>query len=101
MVKEKFLWTNHSKQKMMYYKLSPQMIKRVIRYPTRLEVGVIENGIAVMRTSLSKKYSEIWVMYIMINSQQLKIITVWRYPGKSQVNDPIPKEVLKDIRSML
>ena len=101
MIKEKFLWTNHSKKKMRYYRLSPQIVKRVIKYPTRTEQGVIDGGVAVMRPSQSKKYSEIWVMYIVLKSSQLKIITTWRYPGKSSENDPIPEEIMKEIKSIV
>ncbi len=31
----------------------------------------------------------------------IKVITAWRYPGKSPERDPIPSEVLKEIRSLL
>lgn len=101
MAKEKFLWTDHVHQKMQYYKLSPQIIKRVIRYPDRSEVGVIENGVAVMRVSSSKKYSEIWTMYVIPNSYQIRIITAWRYPARSSSRDPVPAEILQEIKTIL
>lgn len=33
--------------------------------------------------------------------KKIKIITAWRYPGRSPARDPIPAEVLKEIRSIL
>lgn len=33
--------------------------------------------------------------------KRIKIITAWRYPGKSPERDPIPQEVLREIQSIL
>ena len=33
----KYFWTKHSQYKMRHYGLSPQRIKRIIRYPARIE----------------------------------------------------------------
>ena len=35
------------------------------------------------------------------NSKQIKVITAWRYPGKSPVRDPIPAEILKEVRLLI
>lgn len=86
----KYEWTEHSKFKMAYYGLSAQRVLRVIRSPYRIEMGIVENTIAVMqpggnikkglakskwgKSSFSKEKgevsadekswsSEIWVMY--------------------------------------
>lgn len=68
----KYQWTNHVKDKMAYYRISPSMVKRVVRFPKRKEEGVAPNTVAVMfpRQSISrskgrtvKKTEEIWVMY--------------------------------------
>src|SRR3989344_3199938 len=68
----KYHWTNHVGQKMIYYGLSPDRVKRVIRSPHRSEKGIAPDTIAVMQAGtispakLDKSESwkeEIWVMY--------------------------------------
>jgi hypothetical protein len=106
---EKYLWTRHSKVKMRHYRLTESRIKRIIRHPTRLEEGVIEGAIAVMQPAGGSKYSEIWVMYIPIKKWSgvkgqvsgVKIITVWRYPGRAPERGPIPPEILREIKNIL
>jgi hypothetical protein len=58
--------------------------------------------------------SEIWAMYqiksdgkkaeagknLLNNQKQFKIISVWRYPGVSPARDPIPQEILEEIKSL-
>lgn len=97
---EKYFWTRHSQYKMRYYGLSPQRIKRVIRHPARTEEAIAPGLIAVMAPSDSKKYSEIWAMY-KLTKTQIKIITAWRYPGKSPARNPIPQEILDEIRALI
>ena len=183
---EKYLWTLHAQMKMRHYRLTESRVKRVIRHPARIEEGILENAIAVMqpadpvrsqprrdvgaagafgrRTSNGaggKKYSEIWVMYVLLvdagssalrfrnttrpssdglaqqeasrsgkaghhadsppdgfetavprphqssrfggftGRKKIKIITAWRYPGKSPTRDPIPQTILREVRSIL
>jgi len=94
---------------MQHYRLSESLIKRVIRYPTRIEEGIIENAIACMKPANSKKYSEIWAMYVITNPKnevkkqqsQIKVITAWRYPGKSPQRDPVPIEIINEARKIL
>ena len=62
---DKYIWTNHSKMKMRHYRLTESRIKRVIRHPTRVEEGILEGAIAAMQPAEGKKYSEIWVMYVL------------------------------------
>ena len=101
---EKYFWTKHSIYKMRHYGLSPQRIKRIIRYPARIEEAIVPNLIAVM---VPNKKQEIWTMYQIIKSKlknqnsKFKIITAWRYPGKSPARNPIPKEILEEIRSII
>lgn len=121
---DKYLWTKHSLYKMRHYGLSPQRIKRVIRHPARIEEAIVPGMIAVMQ---SDKKQEIWAMYKIINSKflpsgdlpkgdknlrprwislgpknsKLRIITAWRYPGKSPARNPIPQEVLDEIKSIV
>jgi len=112
---EKYHWTNHVMQKMMYYGLSADRVKRVIRAPQRAEEGIAENTIAVMQKAGSTKNpQEIWVMYAEKRDKQQEtrdkkkvvgknislvpglmshkkiIITAWRYPGVSPVRDRVP-----------
>ena len=98
--KEKYAWTRHSREKMRYYKLTESRVKRIIRHPARVEEGILEGAVACMQPSESKRYSEIWVMYVLKN-QQIKIITAWRYPGKAPERDPIPTHILQDIMSLI
>ena len=101
---EKYIWTHHSRMKMNYYRLTESRVKRIIRYPVRLEEGIFEGAIAAMSPADGKKYSEIWTLYLISKdkgSKKIKIITAWRYPGKSPARDPIPPEVLREIKSLL
>ena len=110
---EKYFWTNHVGRKMMFYGLSADRIKRVMRSPKRSEKGVAEGTIAVMcpvgvpasgghnKNKLWK--SEIWVMY-QAPSKRGKgrkiVITAWRYPGVSPIRDeiPIPIDILEELK---
>src|SRR3989344_5138082 len=118
---DKYFWTNHVGGKMLYYRLSPDRVKRVIRIPYRSEKGIAPDAIAVMQPGkispamLGKPDSwkeEIWVMYATakprVKSEKFKslnvlkkvIITAWRYPGKSPIRDqiPIPVNILKELK---
>jgi len=123
----KYQWTNHVKEKMMYYRLSPSLVKRVVRFPNRVEEGVAPKTVAVMqsRKSISrakgkegKKVEEIWVMYqsvgqrptdkseiqnlnFQIDSNKKRIISAWRYPGESPIGKkiPIPDDILAELES--
>lgn len=108
---DKYQWTSHSLFKMRYYGLSQQRIKRIIRHPGRTEEAIVPGMIAVMQPAglaspeLSakaggKRYSEIWAMY-KFNKNNFKIITAWRYPGKSPERNPIPKEILDEIKRLV
>lgn len=67
---------------------------------------------------------EVWVMYKLVSfkkqvnnkqekkieqnleilkssDKRIKIITAWRYPGMSSNRDPIPEEILNEIRNLL
>ncbi|MFZ5559404.1 MAG: hypothetical protein ACOZAL_01260 [Patescibacteria group bacterium] len=100
-------WTNHSRQKMKYYHLSEQRLKRVLNNPKRKELGIAPGTIAIMQPTGSKKHpTEIWLMYQIIKSKiknkklkRLRIITAWRYPAKSPIRGPIPipPEILEEL----
>jgi hypothetical protein len=100
---DKYYWTNHVGRKMMFYGLSADRIKRVMRSPKRSENGIAEGTIAVMQPTGSKKPSEVWVMYQAPSKRGKRrkiIITAWRYPGVSPVRDeiPIPIDILEELK---
>lgn len=109
----KYHWTNHVGQKMIYYGLSPDRVKRVMRSPKRSEKGVAPDTIAVMQpTGTPQKPTEIWVMYAEKKSRLSEkknfigkkkvVITAWRYPGISPIRDqiPIPADILEELKSI-
>lgn len=115
----KYHWTNHVAGKMVYYGLSADRVKRVMRNPHRSEKGIAPDTIAVMCPSRASASGgrlnkpgqpnwkeEIWVMYAVkglasktVNSKletvnfipkKKVIITAWRYPGVSKIREAIP-----------
>ncbi len=122
----KYHWTNHVQGKMLYYGLSADRVKRVMRNPHRSEKGIAPDTIAVMQPGklvAGKPGSwkeEIWVMYavkapapkLKTENWKLKtgtllprkrvIITAWRYPGKSPVREaiPIPNYILEELKNI-
>lgn len=96
---DKYLWTHHIKEKMRYYGLSEQRVKRVVRAPVRKEEGIAPKTVAVMQHYGNKKTpKEIWVMYQEVGEQK-RLISAWRYPGVSPARalPEIPDEVLDDL----
>ncbi|OGD32279.1 hypothetical protein A3C91_00790 [Candidatus Azambacteria bacterium RIFCSPHIGHO2_02_FULL_52_12] len=102
---KKYSWTMHVTGKMLYYGISEGLIRRVVRAPKRMEVGVAPGTVAVMQPTGTKHQKEVWVMYQKINSKlktqnaKIRIITAWRYPGKSPVRSaiPIPDDILAEL----
>ncbi len=97
---EKYVWTHHSRDKMRFYRLTESRIKRIIRHPARIEEGIIPRAIAVMSPAGGKRYSEIWAMYILVKSK-VKVITAWRYPSRAPEREPVPFEILREIKGFL
>ncbi|MDP3771869.1 MAG: hypothetical protein Q8Q94_00650 [bacterium] len=126
-IDERYMWTAHARQKMAFYRLTESRIKRIIRYPSRIEQGILETAVACMQPAApeakrplpfaktgssgfgrgSAKQSEIWVMYVVVparagtKGQGIKIITAWRYPGKSPERDPVPPLILEEVRRII
>ncbi|MDO8556841.1 MAG: hypothetical protein Q7R98_00020 [Candidatus Jorgensenbacteria bacterium] len=112
---DKYQWTTHAWEKMQHYQLPESRVKRVVRFPKRLEESVVPGTVSVMQPSSPSWKQEIWVMYKLVKSEgfapkitnfklpskRVKIITVWRYPGKSPERDPIPEDVLSEIQQLL
>ena len=97
----KYQWTVHVQDKMRYYGISESLIKRITRFPERKEEGIAPETTAAMKPTSSKK-QEVWVMYTEVGTKK-KIISAWRYPGKSPVGKkiPIPDEILQELESMV
>jgi len=92
---DRFEWTMHVVSKMKQYNLSENRVKRVINNPKRKEVGIAPGTIAVMQPNSSKHSYEFWAMYSRVAGsrsagQKIRIITAWKYPGKSPIKGPIP-----------
>lgn len=110
-----YLWTKHAEEKLKFYGLSKQRVVRVIRHPNRIEEAIVPECVAVMQPINKKHASEIWSMYVKkpklktkklkLNNQedQIKIISTWRYPGKSPVRGevPIPDDILEQLNTTL
>jgi len=102
---DKYLWTQHSRMKMRQYRLTESRIKRIIRHPARVEEGILEGAIACMQLAEGKKYSEIWTMYLLPETRdknkKIKVITAWRYPGRSPERDPVPAAILREVKNII
>ena len=102
-------WTKHAVQKMMFYGLSATKTKAILSRYDRMERGIADNTIAVMKKAGSKKNpQEIWVMYqdkeaVLDNIKPKKkiIIAAWRYPGVSKPKEriPIPKGIVAELEN--
>ena len=98
---------------MNYYRLSEARVKRVLNNPKRKELGIAPGTVAVMQPTSSKHSSEIWAMYQPVRDirsssvegqaqgkgEKIRVITAWRYPGKSPIRGPIPipEEILEEL----
>jgi hypothetical protein len=94
-------WTYHAHGKMRFYGLSESRVKRVLNSPKRIEEGIAPRTIAMMQAAGSVKHPyEIWVMLTDSRTER-KIISAWRYPGVTRAGEPLPPEILREIRSAL
>ncbi len=96
----RYSWTSHVFGKMLHYGIGEGRIRRIIRAPARVEEGVAENTIAAMQPTGVRGQHEMWVMY-KLEGGKIKVITAWRYPGKSSARDPIPKEILAEVHQLI
>ena len=82
---------------MSFYHLSKQRVQRVLHTPKRIEEGIAPNTIAIMQVAGSQKHPyEIWVM-LQETKTRRKIISAWRYPGRTKPGQPLPEEILREI----
>lgn len=94
------LWTNHAKGKLRFYKLSEQRVLRVLHSPSRIEEGIAPDTIAMMQVAGSQKHPyEIWAMIAETKARR-NIISVWKYPGRTKPGDPLPEEILRELRGL-
>ena len=103
---EKMHWTQHSKGKMRYWRLSERRVKRVLKNYDRRDLGIAPNTVAVMEiVGTKKRPTEIWAMYqktpknSKTKQRTIKIISAWRYPGRSPRGQPppIPEDTLWEL----
>ncbi len=104
-----YYWTQHSKTKMLQYRISEQKIKTILKNPARREEGIAPKTVAVMmRNDTPKRKEELWVMFqdarikneeSRMKKGRIKIISTWRYPGISPKNRPIyvPEDTLEEL----
>lgn len=98
---KRFHWTQHIKDKMLFYRISEQKIKTILNSNDRREEGVALNTVAVMkRNDTPKRKEEIWVMFQNKLGHKNIMISAWRYPGKSKPGKaiPIPEDILEEIK---
>ena len=104
---------------MLFYGISEQKIKTILKSPSRKEEGVAEKTFAVMkRNDTPKRKEELWVMYAAVgasskykvesrkvssNPKTMVMISTWRYPGKSKPGKeiPIPDDIADYVNSNL
>jgi hypothetical protein len=97
---EKIFWTKHAKEKMRQYQLSEKRVLRILRKPDRREEGIAPGTIAQMQiTGTKKNPTEVWTMYQIKKSKIIKIISAWRYPGRTPAGQRpiIPEDILQDL----
>ena len=108
-----YVWTHHALGKLRQYGLSQNRIKRIVRYPVRVEEGIADNTVAFMQpTSYKTKEGvrtwsqELWVMARTVSSpdtkeKTMRIISAWRYPGITKPGAPLPDAVQMEIDEAL
>lgn len=107
---------------MIFYGLSAQKVRGVLRRPDRREAGVAKNTIAVMQRAKTKRPMEFWVMFQKKSSLKARapltrkvkvagdkrilgrtvVISVWRYPGVSRAGKdiPMPEDIRKELENL-
>ena len=103
-----FHWTNHAQNKMRFYRLSEQRVRRVLNLPKRIEEGIAPGTIAMMQRAGSVKHPyEIWVMVQKAKRKSqransiTKVISAWKYPGITKAGEPLPEEVIRELKEVV
>jgi hypothetical protein len=99
--KNDIFWTSHAKMKMRFYHLSEQRVRRVLNSPKRTEEGIAPGTIAMMQRAGSEKHPyEIWTMFVKTNKGK-RIVSAWKYPGITKPGQPLPEEILREMRELI
>ena len=86
---------------MLFYRLSEGRVKRVLNAPERIETGIAPETVAMMQTQCGPKNShEIWTM-VADDKVRRKVISAWRYPGKTKPGEKLHEEILREFRAVL
>lgn len=96
----RYYWTRHIIEKMKYYRISESRVKRIIRVPDRIEESIVPGLVAAMKKFSKSAKEEIWIIYT-VDRKKVKLISAWRYPGKSPARNPIPREILNEVRAII
>lgn len=111
-MEKNLIFTEHAKFKMHYYGLSESRVKRVLRNPERVEEGIAEGTVAMFQTNkTSSKPYEVWVMATRSKNKEsgimnrettsTKIISAWKYPGKTKPGEPLPSAILREVKEAI
>lgn len=93
-------FTSHSRAKMRQYGLSEARIKRVMHTPKRIEEGIAPQTVAMMQRAGSEKHPhEIWIM-LADDKARRRIISAWRYPGLTKPGEPLPPEIIREMKML-
>ena len=78
---QKYSWTYHAADKMRQYGIGEGRVKRIIRFPKRVEEGIAPKTVAVMQPVSPKLIGgkevwkqEVWVMYVVKDKSQNNVI---------------------------
>jgi len=83
---------------MRQYKLSESRVKRVLNRPERVEEGIADKTVTLMQPAGTAKHPyEIWVM-AQDTAKRRKVISAWRYPGKTKPGEPLPERIMREFR---
>lgn len=94
---KELLWTRHSKFKMREHNLSESRVRRAIHSPNRIEQGIANGTVAIMRREKAiKKEYEVWVM-IVEQKHARRVISAWRYPGVTRPGESLPESILAEM----
>jgi len=91
------IWTRHAKYKLRQHSLSESRVRRTIHSPDRIEKGIVEGTVTIMKKERTiKKEYEVWVMIIDKDSVR-RIISAWKYPGITRPGEPLPEAILAEM----
>ena len=91
------VWTRHAQYKLRQHALSESRVRRTLHSPDRIEKGIAEGTVTMMKKERAiKKEYEIWVMIIDKDSLR-RIISAWKYPVTTRPGEPLPEAILAEM----